>query len=223
MGALYWQINDNWPLASWSSIEYGGKWKQLHYLAKNFNAPVITLPLQKDGKLKLLSVNDRRHDLDFKVQATVFDFDGKQIEEIDLSAKMKAGSSKQLKELKLDNLTFELDAVFMIIKTSAKEGEETFTHTNTHFFVPYKSCELPKAKVKVNVIEDKNGLVVELSTDKPAFYVNMETPGIKGIFEDNSITLLPGKKESLNFIPKQKVSKTQLQKAITVKHLAEAY
>lgn len=45
MGALYWQINDNWPLVSWSSVEYGGKWKQLHYMARNFNAPAITLPL----------------------------------------------------------------------------------------------------------------------------------------------------------------------------------
>lgn len=223
MGALYWQINDNWPLASWASIEYGGKWKQLHYFAKNFNAPVITLPLQKDGKFQLLSVNDRRNDLNFKVQATVFDFDGNQIEKIDLSAKMKAGSSKQLKEFKLDNLKFDLDAVFMMIKTTAKGKEDTFTHTNTHFFVPYKSCELRKSKVKVNVIEDKNGLVVELSTDKPAFYVNLEIPGINGIFEDNSITLLPGKKESLTFTPKQQVSKIQLQKAITVKHLAETY
>ncbi len=35
MGTLYWQINDNWPVASWASIDYFGRWKALHYMAKN--------------------------------------------------------------------------------------------------------------------------------------------------------------------------------------------
>jgi beta-mannosidase len=41
MGALYWQLNDCWPVASWSSLEYGGHWKALHYEAKRFYAPAL--------------------------------------------------------------------------------------------------------------------------------------------------------------------------------------
>ncbi len=41
MGALYWQINDCWPVASWSSIEYGGHWKALHHEARRFFAPSL--------------------------------------------------------------------------------------------------------------------------------------------------------------------------------------
>lgn len=84
------------------------------------------------------------------------------------------------------------------------------THFNTHFFTPYKSCELRKAKLKINVVEGKNGLSVELSADKPVFFVNFETPGIKGIFSDNCVTVLPGRKETLAFDTKQKVTKAQL-------------
>lgn len=40
MGTLYWQINDNWPVASWSSIDYYGRWKALHYMACRFYEPV---------------------------------------------------------------------------------------------------------------------------------------------------------------------------------------
>ncbi|MDI1249802.1 MAG: glycoside hydrolase family 2 protein [Lacunisphaera sp.] len=41
MGALYWQLNDCWPVASWSSLEFTGRWKALHYLARRFFAPVL--------------------------------------------------------------------------------------------------------------------------------------------------------------------------------------
>ena len=41
MGAIYWQLNDCWPVASWASIDYFGRWKALHYAAKRFFAPVL--------------------------------------------------------------------------------------------------------------------------------------------------------------------------------------
>lgn len=41
MGAVYWQLNDCWPVTSWSSIDYYGRWKALHYYAKRFFAPVM--------------------------------------------------------------------------------------------------------------------------------------------------------------------------------------
>ena len=46
MGTLYWQLNDLWPVCSWSSLEYGGKWKLLHYMAKRFYAPTILSAFQ---------------------------------------------------------------------------------------------------------------------------------------------------------------------------------
>ncbi|MBC7941317.1 MAG: glycoside hydrolase family 2 protein, partial [Chitinophagaceae bacterium] len=41
LGALYWQLNDCWPVASWSSLEFGGRWKALHYAARRFFAPAL--------------------------------------------------------------------------------------------------------------------------------------------------------------------------------------
>ena len=50
MGAIYWQLNDCWPVASWASIDYFGRWKALHYLAKRFFAPVL-LSCSEEGTL----------------------------------------------------------------------------------------------------------------------------------------------------------------------------
>ena len=60
MGALYWQLNDTYPVASWSSIEYGGRWKLLHSMAKRFFAPinVVAIPSADTKTVDLFAVND---------------------------------------------------------------------------------------------------------------------------------------------------------------------
>jgi beta-mannosidase len=50
MGAIYWQLNDIWPVASWSSIDYHFRWKALHYFAKRFFRPVM-ISCQEEGIL----------------------------------------------------------------------------------------------------------------------------------------------------------------------------
>ena len=50
MGAVYWQLNDCWPVASWSSIDYYGRWKALHYYAKRFFAPIL-LSCREEGMM----------------------------------------------------------------------------------------------------------------------------------------------------------------------------
>lgn len=49
MGALYWQLNDIWQASTWSSLEYGGRWKLVHYYAKNFFSPLLVSSYKKDG------------------------------------------------------------------------------------------------------------------------------------------------------------------------------
>ena len=62
MGAIYWQLNDCWPVASWSSIDYFGRWKALHYGAKRFFAPVL-LSCCEEGELTYnTNVNSQDHE-----------------------------------------------------------------------------------------------------------------------------------------------------------------
>ncbi len=222
MGTIYWQLNDNWPVASWASIEYGGKWKQLHYNAKRFFAPVISSTFQKDGALEIWSVSDLMASAQFKVEAVIYDFSGKQLDSYHFDSRIAARTSKKLKTLKLDKLDFKLNEAFMVITTTADGKDGVYTHTNTHFFDRYKRCELPMAKVTAKVRESDGEFEVVLSTDEPAFFVNIDVYGIKGTFSDNSITLLPGE-TVLKFNPKEQVTADTLQKSLTVKHLRETY
>ncbi|XP_049525027.1 beta-mannosidase-like [Dermacentor silvarum] len=59
MGVLFWQLNDIWPAPSWASIEYGGRWKMLHYFARKFFSPIIVSPyLERDEEFRVFIVND---------------------------------------------------------------------------------------------------------------------------------------------------------------------
>ena len=58
MGALYWQLNDTWPVASWSSLDYGGGWKLLHHMARRFFQPVNLVVIPEAGGFRAVAVND---------------------------------------------------------------------------------------------------------------------------------------------------------------------
>jgi beta-mannosidase len=58
MGAIYWQLNDCWPVASWSSIDYFGRWKALHYFAKRFFAPLLVSACEDGPRVELHATNE---------------------------------------------------------------------------------------------------------------------------------------------------------------------
>jgi len=79
MGTLYWQINDCWPVASWSSIDYHGRWKALHYMARAFYAPVLVSGVENTEKAEVAIhvTNDRMEDVPGAVSWRVTDSAGK--------------------------------------------------------------------------------------------------------------------------------------------------
>ena len=60
MGAIVWQLNDCWPVISWSSIDYCGRWKALHYAEKRFFAPLL-LSCEEEGMMTQEADMNREH------------------------------------------------------------------------------------------------------------------------------------------------------------------
>lgn len=224
MGTIYWQLNDNWPVASWSSLEYGGKWKQLHYQAKRFFAPVIGVVCRdpKDGMSRLFVTSDLRWKCHAAVAVTIYDFDGTPLKQFACSSSLKPGECKCLRTFRPGEFAaFDPEKCFLELVTTTECSEETVpVHENSFFFEVFKRCELRRAAVEAEVRNGTSGTFeILLSTDKPAFFVTLDTPGIPGIFSDNSLTLLPGKPKCLEFRPKGKTGVAALRKALTVNFL----
>ncbi|MHC4883922.1 MAG: beta-mannosidase [Planctomycetota bacterium] len=221
MGALYWQINDNWPVCSWASINYGGKWKILHYMAKRFFAPVmLTVFQRKYGQpVEVWGVNDKLETQSAAMTVKVCDFSGKVLKKLSKKVTLAKNSSKKLAQYKVSELTDREEETFLVVEL--KVGRETIR--NDLFFTEYKKCDLAKARVKSSVNEEKGELTVTLEASAPAFFVHVDAEGVRGEFDDNAVTLLPGEKRTLTFTPKEEVTRAKLAKAITVRHLRETY
>jgi beta-mannosidase len=228
MGTLYWQLNDNWPVASWSSLEYGGKWKHLHYQAKRFYAPVavMVVPVDNDPtNIEVWAVNDRAAPAKAEAAVELWGYNGKKLETVSLKGEVAARSALLLGRLPVSKFGTEkeLDQRFLEVVLTADVNGEKETHRNEWYFSAFKRCDLGDAVVDAIPSERSGKWTVTLTTDKPAFFVWANVSGIRGEFRDNSFTLFPGRPVTLTFTPKDKASFADFVKALTVKHLRQTY
>jgi len=212
MGTLYWQLNDNWPVCSWSSLDYGGKWKLLHYVAKRFYAPLLVSAFQTpEGDVQIWTGNDRLTEADATITVEIFDFSGNCLRSEALPAKLEGGSSQKIASWPVAEFAPEPAKVWM--RLTLESGSERVQ--NEHFFCEPKKLPLQNPEIAASVEADASGgFRVCLSCTSPAFYVSVQAVGIRGEFDDNCITLLPGESRTLRFTPKEPVTLADFQAAL---------
>ncbi|MBN1698029.1 MAG: glycoside hydrolase family 2 protein [Spirochaetales bacterium] len=217
MGALYWQLNDIWPVSSWSSLEYNGKWKLLHYMARRFFAPVVPVfaarHIPDAGELLILS--DCPFPVSMSLTVSLYDFSGKCLHEETHDITIEGPGTESVTDLDARLLPDKPENIFLVLTLTG--GEKTIE--NTFMFRPFKDCSIRKAAVDFSVVEEKEAIVVDLSTDVPAFFVSLDAEGIPGVFGDNCFTLLPGRGKRIAFHPAGKTNAGILGKALRVEHL----
>ena len=99
MGTVYWQLNDYWPVASWSSIDYYGRWKALHYYAKRFFAPVM-VSCEEEGLLtQSMNVNAEPFDVVKSIRLNVTNETAK-AQEVDVVWQLRKYDGSVIKEEK---------------------------------------------------------------------------------------------------------------------------
>ena len=104
MGTLYWQINDCWPVASWSSRDYYGRWKALHYFVENAYDDILVSPVERDGRLEVWVVSDRREQVKGQLEVTVYDMKGKRVNGFTRNVRLKADESLKVTEREVKGL-----------------------------------------------------------------------------------------------------------------------
>lgn len=180
MGTLYWQLNDCWPVVSWSSIDYLGNWKAFHYQAKRSFEPVLVSVAETDKVYDLYLMNDDLKDFNFNLKSELIDFEGKKLWENHKSGTLKANTSEKIVRINQSELApFDLSKVVLKITSNDSKIEKLF------FFSRPKDIKLTKPNITIKKISPTE---IEVSTDVLAkdVYLIGDTH-----FSDNFFDLLP--------------------------------
>jgi beta-mannosidase len=192
MGTLYWQFNDCWPVCSWSSIDYFGRWKALHYYAKRFYAPVL-LSVSEDGTKAALHVtNDTAKAARVEVRWSLESFDGTVLRKSKIKTRIEPATSKRLTRL---DFTEELAGSNLRQTVLVHELLVNGKHSSLGMtsFVPTKHLYLPAAKIDIEVKSDEYGPYLEVSSPVVARFVYLWIPRQDVLFSDNFFDLPAGR------------------------------
>jgi beta-mannosidase len=222
MGSIFWQLNDCWPVASWSSIDYYGRWKALQYYARRFYAPVLVSPHVEDGALKVYIVSDKTKAEPATLRVRLMDFDGKALLEethaVDVAPQMsKVYLGWPLKKL-ADAGAANTARVFVVAELTAGGAKIS---SNLAYLAPVKEVRLKPAQLKVETTGAKGRYKIRVSSPVLARDVYLSFGNLDVQVSDNYFDLLPG--ETAEITADSKASLEALKAQLKVISLTDAF
>jgi len=190
MGSLYWQLNDCWPAVSWSSIDYAGEWKALHYAARRAFEPVLVSTAVEKGSLSVYLVSDRLEELGGWLTVGLTRFDGARVWKRTVAVRAPANGSREVFSVSLDELLSGADRRAVVFTAEFDCPGERPPVAIRYFSVP-KDMKLPHAVVTVEPVPGGPATTLALTSGVLAKNVFLQIDG-GGHFSDNFFDILPG-------------------------------
>lgn len=222
MGSLYWQINDCWPVASWSSTDYYQKWKALQYYVKKGFSQVLVSPYEEGIKFKIGIVNDRFKPLNAELKLRLVDFDGEVIWEEASLVEIPANSSDDYFDVNKNEFRYKYrKQIKNVVLTAELLENGKVLSRNNYYFLPFKNLTIPTPTVEHSIHKTSSGFNITLNTDKLAKNVYLQLGDEEGFFSDNYFDLLPNEKITINL--KTDISEEKLNEVLTIRTLNDAF
>ena len=198
MGSLFWQLNDSWPVVSWSGIDYYGNWKALMYQSKRAFAPILINAIKEGDDLCVYLVSDELQDHDgVRLDVELMDFDGKVHGKWTQSGMLAANSSVLFMKKRADELQGKLSAATSLLHFTLKDKNGVTLADDVFYFAYPKDQKLPEANIETSVRRRGDAIEMTLKTDKLARDIFVEVP-VQGVrFTDNFFDLLPGQRKKI--------------------------
>jgi beta-mannosidase len=221
MGSLYWQLNDCWPVASWASIDYYGRWKALQYYARRFYDDVLISPFLHDDQLDIYVVSDKQQPFSGKIRVRLLDFTGKTFLDQTQEIQVPALSSAIYLKLAKGDLAAKADLRRSFLVAELQVGGQRVSR-NLVFFDVTHNLDLPVApKIESSLNKTDGGYSITLRTPALARNVYISFGDLDVQTSDNYFDLLPG--EPVTITLKTSSTLDQVKSALKIMSLTEAF
>ncbi|KAI5108220.1 beta-mannosidase precursor, partial [Silurus meridionalis] len=199
MGSLYWQLNDIWQAPSWSSIEFGGKWKMLHNFAVRFFSPLISVGVEDNGDLLIYAVSDRNTDCSLKVTVKLYQWNSftPQCSLESDQAIVKGGGVTKVFQSPVSRVLTNCGNCTRksCVVTFVLSGPDGVPSPSNHLFLssPKDAEGLQKPNITFTVEDAERRIMVNLYCSSPALFVWLDADNIPGFFDDNGFLMISEK------------------------------
>ena len=222
MGSLYWQIDDCWPVASWSSIDYYGRWKALQYYARRFYSNLLVTPRIDNRNLNFWVTSDQTRIAAAQLHVELLDFDGHVLRSFDRNVSIAPLASRSYFGVPVDDLLQGQDPkgsfVYCELLVNGKVASD-----HDYFFAPFKDLRLSKPSIGYQVAPAKDGFRVTVKSDKFAKAVYLSAGDDEGTFSDNYFDLIPGKTAVVLYRSRTGLSLRDFRERLAVRSMTDAF
>jgi beta-mannosidase len=219
-GAIYWQLNDCWPVASWASLDYYGRWKALHYAARRFYAPVMLSLFDEGLKVGVHVTSDIAETISGQVQWQLVSLDGEVIQTGEADLEVGPYLSREVEAVSFE-MSEEMRRQTVFVCTLYRDRKPV--DTKLSLFVPNKHLELSNPALKVDVIADNDQAVFAVSARSLARFVELSLEGADVVFSDNYFDVPAGWMVSITAPIPAGWSIDQVKQAMRVKSLYDSF
>lgn len=244
MGTLYWQFDDCWPVASWASVDYHGRWKALHYLARHFFAPLLVSGIEDSatGKVAVHVTSDRLKTCRAKLSWKLTTVAGRSLASGQEAVAIPPNKNQRVTTLELGAFLKKYGAPNLLLWLELGAGGAIISSNLVTFARP-KHLELPEPEIGFSLRpltereaagfqatrlapgqpSDRRGFAVTLKAKKPALWAWLEIRGRDARYSDNFIHLAPGRPATIAVWPAGNLSLRALRGKIKVRSLVDTY
>ena len=202
MGALYWQLNSIWPAPTWSSLEYGGRWKLLHYSASHFFAPLLISSYVERQFYNVYLVSDYYKEIDGDYSIIAYDWNGNILQDWSDSISLPNFASVNIFSENIEELLTEINSsannTFFYLTFNSQTTNEVVK--NVYFPSSFADINLPNATITISSVQQVNSyevkMIITSNTVAPFVFISTE---YSGRFSDNGFLLLPNSSLPLEF------------------------
>lgn len=221
MGSLYWQLNDCWPVASWASIDYFGRWKALQYAAKRFYSMLMISPVQADsGNVEIYIVSDLQENKTADLHLSWYDFHGKQLYQSTEPVIIDPLSSRIYSIFSTSDTVFDGDSEQTVLYCTLQSDGKLLAN-NAYYFTHAVNQKLAKPEVDLTIKKNGNNFNVSVKSTLPVRDFSLSASELDGRFSDNFFDIMPGVPRETTFQSADDISEEKFRSVLQWQSLYE--